>query len=76
FLYTNNTLISIVNGIGKTTLSFIINSASLGIRIASVLLFIPVLGIQGYLWGMLASQLCIFLFCLIYLNYYLKRERE
>lgn len=76
FLYTNNTLISIVNGIGKTTLSFVINSASLGVRIASVLLFIPVFGIQGYLWGLLASQLCIFLFCLIYLNYYLKRERE
>ena len=76
FLYTNNTLISIVNGIGKTTLSFVINSASLSVRIASVLLFIPVFEIQGYLWGMLASQLCIFLFCLIYLNYYLKRERE
>lgn len=73
FLYTNNTLISMINGIGKTTLSFCINSASLGIRIVSVLFFIPVLGIKGYLWGLLASQVCIFLFCLAYLKYYLHR---
>lgn len=76
FLYTNNTLISIINGIGKTTLSFVINSASLGVRILSVFVLIPVLGIQGYLWGLLASQVCIFLFCLLYLQYYLKRFRK
>lgn len=67
FLYTNNTLISIINGIGKTTLSFVINALSLLIRIGSVLLLIPVYGIPGYLWGLLASQLCIFLFCILYL---------
>lgn len=72
FLYTNNTLISIINGIGKTTLSFFINSAGLGIRIASVFLLIPVLGIKGYLWGLLASQVCIFLVCLIYLEHYMR----
>lgn len=71
FLYTNNTLISIINGIGKTTLSFIINSASLGVRILSVFVLIPAFGIQGYLWGLLASQVCIFLFCLLYLRFYL-----
>lgn len=41
FLYTNNTLISIINGIGNTTLSFAINAVSLGIRIAGVFLLIP-----------------------------------
>ncbi len=71
FLYTNNTLISMINGIGKTTLSFFINSAGLGIRIASVFLLIPVLGIKGYLWGLLASQICVFLVCLAYLEYYI-----
>ncbi len=74
FLYTNNTLISMINGIGKTTLSFCINSASLGIRIVSVFLLIPAFGIEGYLWGLLASQVCIFLFCLTYLQYYLRRS--
>lgn len=73
FLYTNNTLISMINGIGKTTLSFCINSASLGIRIVSVFLMIPAFGIMGYLWGLLASQICIFLFCLAYLRYYLHK---
>ena len=73
FLYTNNTLISMINGIGKTNLSFCINSSSLGIRIMSVFLLIPVFGIKGYLWGLLASQICIFLFCLAYLQYYLKK---
>ncbi len=75
FLYTNNTLISMINGIGKTTLSFCINSVSLGIRIISVFLFIPVFGIMGYLWGLLASQICIFLFCLMYLQYYLHKKK-
>ncbi len=74
FLYTNNTLISMINGIGKTTLSFVINSVSLGIRIASVFILIPVFGIEGYLWGLLASQICIFAFCLLYLWYYLYRK--
>lgn len=71
FLYTNTTLISIINGIGKTTLSFLINSFSLIIRILSVFLAIPVFGIEGYLWGLLLSQLSIFLLCLWYLKYYL-----
>ncbi len=70
FLYTNNTLISILNGIGKTYLSFAVNSLSLGIRIASVFVFIPLYGIYGYLWGLLASQIFIFLFCLGYMYYY------
>ena len=56
FLYTNNTLLSILNGIGKTNLSFFINAISLVIRIAGVLLFIPKIGIYGYLWGLLISQ--------------------
>ena len=72
FLYTNNTLISFINGIGKTYLSFIISSLSLGIRIASVLFFIPAYGIFGYLWGLLASQIFIFLVCLAYVYRYLR----
>lgn len=73
FLYTNNTLISILNGIGKTYLSFAVNSLSLGIRIASVFFFIPLYGIFGYLWGLLASQIFVFLFCLGYMYRYVHR---
>lgn len=75
FLYTNNTFISIINGIGKTTLSFAINSVSLSIRIFCVFFLIPVLGIQGYLWGLLASQLSTFFFCLLYLSHFLHKSQ-
>ncbi len=56
FLYTNTALISSINGLGKTGSTFLINTLSLGVRIASVFLIIPRYGILGYLWGMLASQ--------------------
>lgn len=76
FLYTNSTLISIINGIGKTTLSFLINSLSLGVRIASIWFLIPIFGIRGYLWGLLASQICTFVFCGWYLYEYLEKRRD
>lgn len=72
FLYTNTTLISIINGIGKTTLSFFINSLNLVIRILSVFLCIPLFGIEGYLLGLLASQLAAFLLCILYLHCYIR----
>lgn len=72
FLYTNTTLISIINGIGKTTLSFFINSFNLVIRILSVFFCIPVFGIEGYLLGLLASQLAAFLLCILYLRCYIR----
>ncbi|MGN1167688.1 MAG: oligosaccharide flippase family protein [Lachnospiraceae bacterium] len=74
FLYTNTTLISIINGIGKTTLSFLINTAGLGIRIMSVFFLIPLFGVKGYLWGLLLSQLGTFILCLSYLAHYLRKQ--
>lgn len=68
FLYTNSNLISIINGLGKTSQSFLFNTISLTIRILSVFLCIPFFGINGYLWGLLASQLILFLLCVYYLN--------
>lgn len=59
FLYTNSALLSIINGLGKTAQTFFINTLGLGIRIAGVFWGIPAFGIQGYLWGLLASQLMI-----------------
>ena len=62
FLYTNSALLSIINGLGKTVQTFLINTLGLGIRIAGVFWGIPAFGIQGYLWGLLISQLVISLF--------------
>ena len=74
FIYTNNTLISMINGIGKTVISFIINTISLSIRIGSVLLIIPSYGIYGYLTGLLISQIFIFIACTMYLYRQFKAE--
>lgn len=70
FLYTNSNLLGILNGLGKTNISFLFNAAGLLIRIGSVLLLIPVFGIQGYLWGLLAGQGTVFILCLIYLRFF------
>lgn len=74
FLYTNNTLISIINGIGKTTVTFVLNACSLFIRILSVVFLIPLNGIYGYLIGLLFSQIFIFFSCIIYLYKKFKAE--
>ena len=72
FLYTNTVLLGMINGLGKTTFSFIINFLSLCIRIAGVCLFIPIWGINGYLTGLLISQIFLFLCCILRLVIYIK----
>lgn len=64
FIYLSTTLSSILNGLGKTSLTFFSNITGLVIRILFVLFAIPHFGIQGYLWGVLASQLFTAGFCL------------
>ncbi len=56
FLYLSTTLHSILNGLGRTTATFLLNVVGLGIRIGFVLFVIPMAGIKGYLWGLLLSQ--------------------
>lgn len=63
FLYTNNIFMGIINGLGKTYLSFFFNALGLLVRIGSIFLLIPLLGVRGYLLGLLISQLLIFLLC-------------
>ena len=58
-MYTNTALMSAINGLGKTAFTFLINLIGLLVRIAGVFLAIPRFGIQGYLWGLLISQLIV-----------------
>lgn len=74
FLYTNSTLVSILNGLGYTASSFFVNTVGLLLRIASVFFLIPLAGIRGYLWGLLGSQLTITLLCLWELFHLLHRN--
>lgn len=73
FLYTNTTLSSIINGLGKTRTTFFFNSFCIFFRILSIIVFVPRIGINGYLWGLLLSQLCSFFLQFFYLFHQLKR---
>ncbi|MCM1543005.1 MAG: polysaccharide biosynthesis protein [Blautia sp.] len=67
FLYLDTTLSSILQGLGMAGHIFVMNVFSLLIRLGFVFLAVPVHGITGYLWGILASQLAqtaLYLLCL------------
>ena len=74
FLYLNSTLSSITNGLGKANVSFFINTIGLTVRIIGVLVFIPRIGMNGYLWGLLLSQFLTFILSLFHLSMYLKKR--
>lgn len=75
FLYLNTTLLSILNGLGRTGQTFLFNMLSLLLRMAFVFFAIPLQGISGYFFGMLAGQLFLTAACLFSLSPYLKRRR-
>lgn len=76
FLYLNTTLLSILNGLGKTGQTFLFNMLSLLLRMAFVFFLIPVQGISGYFLGMFAGQLFLTAACLSSLSPYLKNARR
>lgn len=57
FLYLSTTMGSILNGLGKTTTTFLQNTAALVMRLCFVWFGIPKYGMLALLWGMLASEL-------------------
>lgn len=59
FLYLATTMGSILNGLGKTSVTFVQSAAALLVRLAFVLFGIPRFGIMAYLIGMLASELLL-----------------
>ena len=65
FMYIASTLGSILNGLGKTAQTFLFSVVSLLLRLLFVFIAIPVYGIKGYLWGMLASQMLQTFLCMV-----------
>lgn len=59
FLYLTTTLSSILNGLGKTSTTFLLHLIGSAIRILFVIYLIPTIGIKAYLFGMLASHLAV-----------------
>lgn len=76
FIYLNTTLSSILNGLGKTWMTFLIQAVGLLLRIGGVYLLIPVLGIYGYLIGLISSQLIITVLSILFLNGHAKAWSE
>lgn len=72
FLYLTSTLASILNGLGKTLHTFSYNLTSICIRLLFALFAIPVFGITGYLWGLLASQILLSVCLMFSLREYIK----
>lgn len=56
-MFTSGTLGSILHGLGLTKITFYQNMASSCLRLCFTIFAIPVYGIKGYLWGILASEL-------------------
>lgn len=69
-LYLSGALSSILHGLGKTAVTFFFNTAALTIRLLFVFWLIPSIGIQGYLYGLLFSQLMITIFLFLAVKYY------
>ena len=57
FLYLNTALFSILNGMGKPGLCLFYSVTGILIRLLFVIFFIPVLGMRGYIYGILISEL-------------------
>ena len=74
FLYMNNTLISILNGLGKANSSFAISVSGLAIRILGVWIGIVYWGMKGYLWGLMGSQLLVSILCITALKLYIEKR--
>lgn len=72
FMYLSTTLSSILNGLGHTSTTFILNIISITIRILFTLLLVPSYGISAYLCGLLVSQFVLafthYLHLLSYVN--------
>lgn len=71
FIYVTTTLGSIINGLGKTGITFAFTILGLVVRILFLLFVTPNYGIYGYLLGMLLSQIII---CLLHGCYIIKTQ--
>ncbi|MDE6701246.1 MAG: polysaccharide biosynthesis protein [Acetatifactor sp.] len=74
FLYLDTTLSSILQGLGKAGTIFVMNVIALLLRLLFVFKAIPIFGITGYLWGMLAGQIVLSLLYLLCLRRFLRRH--
>jgi stage V sporulation protein B len=70
FLYISGTLMSILHGLGKTSITFVFNLVSVIFRIGFVVLIVPKIGFAGYIYGSLCSQILLDLLIILALRRY------
>ena len=59
FIYLQQTLLGILNGLGKQGVSLRNSTVGYIIRILFVVYFIPVYGVKGYIAGIIVSSACV-----------------
>lgn len=74
FLYSSTTLTSVINGLGKTGITFLNTVFGLGVRILCLIFLVPSRGIYGYLLGLIISQILICLLNGIYIGRETKQQ--
>ncbi len=74
FLYLDTTLSSILQGLGLAGHTFVMNVICLLIRLAFVFLAVPRVGVRGFLWGLLVSQLTLGILYLTCLHRFLRKK--
>ena len=68
FIYIGTTFTSILNGLGKTSVTFINNVINTSIRIIAIIIGIPLLNLKGYLFGLLISYAALALLSIWQVN--------
>lgn len=59
FLYMNTALTSVLHGLGKTGTCLFHNASGILLRISFVLFAVPLMGIRGYMYGLLLSEILV-----------------
>lgn len=59
FMYLSITLGSVLHGLGKTNTAFVHNVIGTAIKLFCLWFVVPAIGINGYLWGLLISNLVV-----------------
>lgn len=70
FLYLSTTFTSVINGLGKTQITFFVTVISLSLKIYFLIFLVPSYGIQAYLFGTLLAQILMTIFEGFYLRKY------
>lgn len=71
FMYLSMTFGSILHGLGKTNTAFVHNVIGTIIKLIFLWFLVPVIGITGYLWGLLISNLVVTALHGIYVSKYI-----